>query len=147
MKLPRPYIPLATRLIVARRQALKCGYDPNGEVMFAILPKAQQLKALLRVLFGDAPVHLDHHPALENRQRIGDRYLPDANDPDYLTYRTAHDHHIKTSVRGDGAQFADNVIAKRERRRRKKLEGKRRKFKWPKRRWSKPCKQSGSRRI
>jgi hypothetical protein len=70
------------------------------------------------------PLHLDHNPALENRRKVVRKgvhvdYDPPANDPAFLIYRTKHDHHIKTNVRGDGAQYSDRVLAKRERRRTK----------------------------
>lgn len=89
-------------------------------------------------------LRLDHNPALENRMkrtvpkisRVGGQrvikhiaiYSPDANDPEHLIYRTLHAHHIKTHVRGDGAQFSDTALAKRERRRKKVKV----KHQWPK---------------
>ena len=95
MKLPRPHIPDSIRLKVALRQ-----------------------------LFGAAPAHLDHNPPLAVRDKIMRDgivigYKPDANDPDYLVWRTADDHRMKTNVRGDGAQYPDRVLIKRERRRNK----------------------------
>lgn len=82
---------------------------------------------------------LDHNPALENREKLillpsgrkirqvvvpkgGQvlRYFPDELDPDHLLYREKHAHHIKTNVAGDGAQYSDRVLAKRERKRVKK---------------------------
>lgn len=140
MRLPRPNIPLEIKLLVVMRQL--GDFDADGFVASA---KEQRMlgdafnikKAELAELLGCEPsdLRLDHDPALENRRRICNhrgefvRYVPDANDPEYLKYRTAHSHHIKTNVRGDGAQFADNVIAKRERRRQKKKT--RRKPEWP----------------
>lgn len=85
-------------------------------------------------------LRLDHDPALENRtKRKAHRWIkgtgyreiieydPPANDPDFLCYRPhgaeyEGSHDIKTRIRGDRGQFADNVLAKRERRRLKKLE-------------------------
>lgn len=100
-------------------------------------------------------LHLDHDPALENRRQLFRNpgsttphgYVPDANDPNFLLYRIGgfrgSDHDIKTRVRGERGQFADNVIAKRARRRAKKIDTsdipevkeawfKRAKIKWPK---------------
>lgn len=126
------------------------------------------LLAELAGLLGCAKIELrlDHNPALGLRKKRTRRelkyhpptdgivalmvttYTPDANDPAYLIYRSHAAHHIKTNVKGDGAQFSDTVLMKRERRRRRKallkkvagkkvgflttLSGKPRKFKWPK---------------
>jgi hypothetical protein len=66
-------------------------------------------------------LRLDHDPALAARGRKGEGrntvYFPDANDPAFLVYREKHAHDIKTNVRGDGAQYPDRVLIKRERRR------------------------------
>lgn len=145
MSLPRPYIPLRTRVKVARRQwdAL----NPHFCFVSGFHQRSlrDQLRGYLYLLFGDQKRHLDHDPPLAARQRVrivaGKReavfYKPDANDPDYLIYRTVEDHKLKTNVRGDGAQYPDRVLIKRERRRLKKKRPKRkianRKRKWPKR--------------
>jgi hypothetical protein len=76
-------------------------------------------------------LQLDHDPALENRpfNKRTQKYKPDANDPNYLIYREKHAHHIKTNVRGDGAQLSDAAQArKRKRSERKKTK---RKTVWP----------------
>lgn len=115
-KRPRPYIPLRVRLQVARRQLEAVGITHD---------RSEALAHALRLLFGNDPCHLDHNPPLRARPynpRIKDvaaRYTPNANDPEYLIYRTKHEHHIKTNVRGDGAQHPDRVLIKRERRREK----------------------------
>ena len=139
MKRPRPYIPLAVRLDVARRQLCASGMDgAKAAAKFSLggpTPIKTRLDMALRILFGDNPFHLDHNPALilrEFNSRIG-RYTPDANDPAHLIYRTRHEHHIKTNVRGDGAQFSDTVLRKRERRRERQRNQGRPKTKWPKR--------------
>ena len=76
-----------------------------------------KLHYMLRCMFGEhRKLHLDHDPPLCLREIIDAEngvYKPDANDPDYLTYRTVSDHRIKTYIRGDGAQFSD--AAKRRR--------------------------------
>src|SRR5260221_6888070 len=126
-RLPRPRIPLKIRLIVALRQI----GEPNPEAKAEHAAGCQMLKKLLdQVLMILAAklecsvddLRLDHDPALENRRKVFRKgvhvdYIPPANSPDDLIYREKHAHHIKTNVRGDGAQYADNVIAKRERRR------------------------------
>lgn len=110
-RLLRPHIPISVRVKVAERQvrdhhllsaAILDGYDP-------VISKGKWLKILLWHLFGDEPFHLDHDPALVNRQ-FNERtqtYTPDANDPKYLIYRTKTDHDIKTRIRGDGALRSD----------------------------------------
>jgi hypothetical protein len=93
------------------------------------------LKKLSELLNEDR-LHLDHDPPLGARQRRGEGkhtiYTPHANDPEHLIYRGKHAHHIKTNVRGDGAQHPDRVLIKKERHRRDKIRNKIRR-KWPKR--------------
>lgn len=107
MKIFRPYIPLAVRVLVAERQMRAAG---NGEYLTGPgWPLARRLQDALHLLFADQPCHLDHDPALVNRpfnKRTG-KYTPDANDPTALVYRTKTDHEIKTRVRGVGAQRSD----------------------------------------
>ena len=79
------------------------------------------MAGLIRFLFGDQVVHLDHHPALAAREKVfrnGEHvgYIPAANDPDYLLYREEAEHRLKTNVRGDGAQHPDRVLIKKQRR-------------------------------
>jgi len=73
---------------------------------------------------------LDHDPALATRRKKGEGrktvYIPDANDPEFLIYREKHAHHIKTNIKGDGAQYPDRVLIKRARGNRVKP-----KRKWP----------------
>jgi hypothetical protein len=69
-----------------------------------------------------------------------------------LIYRTHQEHLVKTNHHGDGAQFSDWALIRRERRRQKKADetvkkkrsksrrpksAVKRKFKWPKRSFSK----------
>lgn len=148
LRLYRPSIPVAVKCRVAMRQlgelwpdeALKANEGGLQAFLDRLLHK-------LREILNEKKLHLDHDPALGAREivpcRRGDdmhtawlnnfnvpiRYQPDANDPEYLVYRGKHAHHIKTNVRGDGAQHPDRVLIKKERRRR---EGKRAK---PKRKW------------
>lgn len=139
-KLLRPYIPLSVRLIVAGRQLLEKGIWTEAHwaiVWTSPTPLAQRLAHALEQLFGNERCHLDHNPALGVREKIIKRgkhvgYIPDANDPNHLLYRTTQDHHIKTNVRGDGAQYSDTVLMKRERKRQKKKSGRKRKWRWPK---------------
>lgn len=115
-KLLRPYIPVPVRLQVALRQTWNRhdGVESNSRLLKRILAE------LTRRLGG--PLHLDHDPALENRRKVFRKgvhveYDPPANDPNHLVYRTVGEHYIKTHVRGDGAQYSDTALAKRERRR------------------------------
>lgn len=122
MKRPRPYIPIPVRLKVAERQVRRLGKS----VDFFATTRSIRLKMLLIVLFNGSTAHLDHDPPLRARKfnpRTG-RYTPDANDPDHLVYRTAEGHRLKTNVRGDGAQFPDRVLIKRERKLERKRAGK-----------------------
>ena len=93
------------RLKVAERQASERGLHSDEK---KLVPR---LKALLRLLFGDAACDLDHDPPLmlRGKRLRGHRtfYIPDANDPAHLVYRLTEDHRIKTFVRGDGAQRSD----------------------------------------
>lgn len=149
-RLPRPTIPLAVKLTVAYRQL---GY--SGEMFDGLIESAKQRRrfgaALADALIAISEklkcpreeLHLDHDPALENREKIirdGEivGYIPDANDPDYLIYRPFSgqyegSHYIKTHVRGSNGQYSDTTLAKRERRRQKKALGKKRKKAWPSR--------------
>lgn len=132
-RLYRPHIPLDVRCRVAMRQL--GGFDIDRKIELEH-PGAggigyTKLLAMLLMeladLFGSCALvdlRLDHNPALGVRQkrRRGKItvYTPDANDPDFLIYRDKHAHHIKTNVRGDGAQYSDTVLMKRERRRKRK---------------------------
>lgn len=110
------------------------------------------LKARLAELLGCSvsDLRLDHDPALENREKRFNRagvhvdYVPPANDKDFLRYRPhattfAGSHDVKTRIRGDHGQLSDNSLAKKERKRRRKLDPSRRvkkiqqrKNPWPK---------------
>lgn len=141
MKRPRPYIPISIRLKVAERQyrnrytVMPTTQKSIADGVMAVGPDGLKLKTFLQMLFGGAPVDLDHNPPLRARtfsKRTG-KYTPDANDPDHLEYRLKapeanRSHYIKTYVRGDRGQFPDRVLIKRERRREKPK--KKRKTKW-----------------
>jgi hypothetical protein len=111
MRLPRPYIPIDVRLQVAVRLL---GYDWSIKGQ----SKTERLGLMLRKLFGTEPYHLDHNPALENRDydSIAQEYTPAANDPEYLIYRSVQAHKIKTYVRGDGAQHSDAGLRRKTKR-------------------------------
>src|SRR5882672_7761890 len=165
MRLPRPYIPTSVRFAVALRQ-----FNLSGPHRFAFTSSdSANLKRILQYLFGGEVPHLDHDPPLGAREKMGHwdeekkdfvivGYRPDAKDPEYLIYRTAHEHQIKTNVRGVGAQHPDRVLIKRQRRRERgwtkkpsrkiphskgvrwaslktqdKKQNTKRKYKWPKR--------------
>ena len=142
-RLYRPYIPIKVRREVAIRQLKKVS-EPWWAVGHSAAPLSYLLWDLaVRLSCKVEDLRLDHDPALATRRRLTlkgkIRYIPDANHPDFLIYRTKHGHHIKTNVRGDGAQYPDRVLIKRERKRR---EGVRAKPK-PKRKW--PSKKIPSR--
>ena len=155
-RLHRPTIPLDVKYRVALRQlgefwpddALKAHAGGLGAFLDRLLEK---LAELLNCETDD--LRLDHDPALATRQRVGDGkktiYAPDANDPNYLIYREKHAHHIKTNIRGDGAQYPDRVLIKRERRRRQgekhPLEIVAKSFRSKKSTWPKRKLQSGKR--
>lgn len=115
MKLPRPYIPLRTRCLVAGLQIIRKYPAATLPLTDENLPLRLQLDNLLFQLFHGAPAHLDHDPPLCNREllqvdvrgEVITRYTPDANDTDYLIYRKVEDHKTKTFVRGDGALRSD----------------------------------------
>ena len=156
MKLPRPYIPIDVRLEVIGRQAREHGLDYRqllGIILTNVKNKGTSktlLDTMLRLLFGvDAKVHLDHDPSLQNRRQVRYSngkfagYNPPANDPDFLIYRTAAEHKIKTLVRGDGAQHSDAALARKNKRIVKNRDPKRRKYKWPKRKMGRPVSRHG----
>lgn len=121
MKRPRPYIPVDVRCYVVLRQVGDLWPDKLVEEsrhnLGALLSeKLVHLAATLGCEVRD--LRLDHNPALilrEFNRRTG-RYKPDANDWDFLIYRTAHDHHLKTNVRGDGALRSDTAARMHQRR-------------------------------
>lgn len=142
-RLLRPHISVETRCRVVLRQlgemfpdsVIEANRRHLGHLLRCTHARlADLLGCDLRLL------RLDHDPALALREKIFKNgvhvgYKPDACDPEYLIYRTAHGHHIKTNVRGDGAQFPDRVLIKRERKRQRKKVGKVTKptKRWPKR--------------
>lgn len=142
MKRPRPPIPWHIKHRVAMRQAMAVtgimvapSINKHGRVTQAAYRDAT--RHMLALIFPNGEkTHCDHDPPLRARpynpriKNVAARYTPNANDPDYLIHRTIHGHHIKTNVRGDGAQFPDRVLIKRERRREKPKKAKR--HKWPK---------------
>jgi hypothetical protein len=148
-RLYRPHITLEIRCRVALRQLgfnssiddlLKMhrpdkrprfkGTTGYGHLLKRLLAKlAEKLKCDVKDL------RLDHDPALGARPKFRrglgkkTRYEPDANDPNYLIYREHHAHHIKTNIRGDGAQYPDRVLIKRQRKHEQPKRAK------PKRKW------------
>jgi hypothetical protein len=154
MKLPRPHIPLAVRVEVAERQfdalPIRRVIDPDHTFIEYVrtiflnkidreewrraVPVRDRLKLMLRFIFGEAKVHLDHDPPLGARVKIKRGgviigYRPAANDPRHLVYRTAAEHRIKTNVRGEHGQHPDRVLIKKQRRRERPARPK------PKRKW------------
>lgn len=141
-RLYRPSIPLEVRCRVALGQLGEMW--PDAIIAWARENRRfgsllESLLDRLAVLLGCtvADLRLDHDPPLAARQHRKVRkmtrrgfpttitvYSPPANDPEHLRYRPhgpqfAGSHLIKTNVRGDGAQYPDRVLIKRERRRQK----------------------------
>jgi hypothetical protein len=137
MKLWRPHVPISVKIRVAERQLASGGPDMVLGLIAACSEgvrkemSATQYLPLLLSKLGPGPWHLDHEPPLMLRQRKGERYIPDANNPDYLIWRTKEAHRIKTFVRGDGAQLSDAGKRRKEIRKRKRAT--RPKRKWPSR--------------
>ncbi len=134
----RRHISWAIKLLVIERQH----YRATGIIATSQPGETAQtfVRRLIRELFGDKVVHLQHRPALINRplDRHGET-IPAHDDPgtiDYphLIYMTKQDHNIETYVSGIGAQrsdFAQRRYLKRVRKNRDK--SKRPKAAWPKR--------------
>lgn len=163
-RLYRPHIPIKVRCRVAMRQLGEMWPDrvleewegPLGALLDMLLAKLGPLLSNEEVI----DLHLDHDPPLAARGLMHKRktgtvvYVPDANDPEHLVYREKHAHHIKTNVRGEGAQHPDRVLIKKQRRRERGKQRRRgppirsRKSTWPKgrkltsaNRWPKKDKQ------
>ncbi len=155
-RLLRPHIPLKIRCAVARRQIverIKHGLSSSAVLTMAGQHRSsgKELKVLLSYLARSlgcevSDLRLDHDPALENRpfNARTKKYMPDANDPEFLIYRTKEDHRIKTLVRGDGAQLSDAAIARK--RKRKERKARRPKTLWASRRF-KPKEDDVSQKI
>lgn len=116
MKRERPsQPPLSAQFAAAINQLIAAGEHHLVATLAASdLSQQWKLEGALEQLFGTlAETQCDHNPALILRDynpRIKDvaaRYTPHAHDPRYLLHRTVHGHHIKTNVRGDGAQRSD----------------------------------------
>lgn len=150
MKLPRPYIPLEVRLMVAERQVREHQLDPH---LSPSLPKQARLEALLRILstyHDEGKLELHHRPALLNREQVKIAgvvigYLPDANDHRYLVYLPEDEHDIETRVRGQGAQLSDLAQARKNKRIARRLSGT--KKRGPKLRSASRWPPKGSRKI
>lgn len=136
MKRPRPNIPDSVKCDVAFRQLFKIALERGANPIIGVLMRdsgetlAHLRERRLAILVNELgckreDLRLDHDPPLRARKfnpRTG-RYTPAANDPRFLVYRSHADHQRKTYLRGDGAQFSDTVLIKRERRREKRENG------------------------
>lgn len=126
MKLVRPHIPLRVRVHVIAQQLQEHGQLIDVLAATSFPQDKDRLAFMLKRLFGDEKVHLDHDPALCLREIIDAEkglYKPDANDPRYLIYRTKEGHFQKTFRTGDGAQLSDMGKRRKEKRRIKKTLG------------------------
>jgi len=132
VKRKRPHIPIPVRLTVIARQLQESRqlYDVLT-VAVLTMSEAAKLDHLLTCKFGEEKYHLDHDPSLVLRSydEATGQYTPDANDPDFLVYRTEEDHRLKTYVRGEGAQFSD--AAKRRRAIKQQRQERPRPNRWP----------------
>lgn len=163
-RLPRPSIPLDVDLRVILRQLGEPGADDIIEIAkeqrsLGTLRNAKLAELAKRFGCEAKGLELDHDPALVNREKLVElptgyrrrvivvpkgrkvlRYFPDANDPEYLRYRpkaTEFDgsHAVKTRVRGDHGQLSDLGIARKNKRRAKKLaaaKSQKKRSAWPK---------------
>ena len=136
-RLHRPHISKEIKCRVLLRQLGEFFIDEKIEAHRSRLdPLLNESLCMLAVLLGCdvRDLRLDHNPALALRKRKGEGrdtiYIPAANDPEFLIYRDYHSHHIKTNVRGDGAQYPDRVLIKRARRSERP---KKKKYRWPRR--------------
>ena len=112
----RQYIPLTTKLAVLERQAFHDREFPNQDERDLAVEwyelrchrKSVKYKIswLLELLFRGQPVELDHDPALvlRRRNKRTGGYLPAADDPKFLIYRSRADHLHKTTGRAPGAE-------------------------------------------
>jgi hypothetical protein len=125
VKLPRPHVPLRVKIKVAEKQLVRSKnvlglIDACSEGVRVEMARGPYLILLLSKL-GVGPWHLDHEPPLMLRRRRRDGgYIPDANNPEFLIWRTKEDHRIKTFIRGDGAQLSDAGKRRKEIKKRKK---------------------------
>lgn len=135
-RLLRPHIPLEVRVRVVLRQlgemwpddVIRIHEHARSPMKHLLAVRLAVLAELLQCTVKD--LRLDHDPALGAREKVYRRgehvgYLPAANDPEHLRYRPhgaefQGSHLIKTNVRGDGAQYPDRVLIKRNRRRERK---------------------------
>ena len=128
MRLPRPHIPLSVREQVIDRQMRDAGIaEPKFTKYHG--STATRIAVKITALFGENKVELHHRPALVNRLRKrSGKYLPDANDPNFLVYLPAYEHDIETRVRGQHGQYSDLALVRK--RKRKERKAKRPKTKW-----------------
>lgn len=134
MRLHRPSVPASVQVEVAYR-ILRAEEPPQLKT----LPIKRRL-AIARYSLGERlgcderDLRLDHDPPLAVRAYDAQtrRYVPDANDPEHLYWVTAETHRVKTFVRGANGQFSDVQLIKRERRRKRRLLKRKRKYFWPK---------------
>ena len=125
-RLPRPHVPFEVRCRVLLRQLGELFPDKvmeerKGQYEAYYNELKSKLAALLHCTTRE--LHLDHDPPLASREKILNEigevvgYFPDANDPKWLIYRVDAAHKFKTNVRGEGAQYPDRALIKRQRRR------------------------------
>jgi hypothetical protein len=130
-RLYRPYIPLSIREQVIDRQLREADVQEPRFTKYHG-SAATRIAGKIAALFGENKVELHHRPALVNRTRKrSGKYLPDANDENFLVYLPEDEHDIETRVRGQHGQHSDLALVRK--RKRKERKAKRRKTKWPSR--------------
>lgn len=138
MRLPRPYIPWSVREQVIDRQMAAAKFTPSLAAGLATSVE-QRVRWKTEEFFAGRAVELHHRPALVNREiipvkkedrgvaawhdsfRVIVRYNPDANDPAHLIYLPADEHDVETRVRGQRGQHSDLALARKRRRKERKL--------------------------
>ncbi len=107
MRLPRPHIPILTKVLVARRQIR------DAMILWRHKEREESLSAYLedclwrlRRHFGCDELQLDHDPALGLRRFNPDtgEYRPRANDHRFMAYKPKERHLKKTTGRNPGAE-------------------------------------------
>ncbi len=123
-RLARPHIPWLVREVVIDRQMAAARFTPTWASRQG-KSAATRLRMKLEEFFGCVPVELHHRPALCNRQRYADKigihYDPPANSVEHLVYLPAADHDIETRVRGQHGQHSDLGLARKRKRKERKI--------------------------
>ncbi len=107
MRLPRPHIPVLTKVLVARRQLNDLDIVVKGRGTLSLTSYLElDLLPQLEAVLGSSSLQLDHDPALGLRRFNPDtgEYHPRANDPRFMAYKPKERHLKKTTGRNPGAE-------------------------------------------